>query len=72
MMVMLFPGWLLDSGLIYGKRKVRIERTGKETLWSWIKCIGRHTKKIDIYMGKDVAHKPENGESQKVTISWTP
>jgi 3D (Asp-Asp-Asp) domain-containing protein len=69
MMVIAISRDLLDSGLIYGK-EVRIE--GLEGTFVVLdKMHRRHTKKIDIYMGKDVAKAREWG-SQKVTISWTP
>jgi 3D (Asp-Asp-Asp) domain-containing protein len=60
---------LLDSGLYYGMEVTIDGLEGKYIVLD--KMQGRWTKKIDIYMGKDVAKAREWG-SQKVTIRWTP
>jgi 3D (Asp-Asp-Asp) domain-containing protein len=59
---------LLDSGL-YHKMEIMIDGLeGKYIVLD--KMDGRWTKKIDIYMGKDVSKAREWG-NQNVTIRWT-
>lgn len=60
---------LLDSGLHYGMEVTIDGFEGKYLVLD--KMQRRWTKKIDIYMGKDVAKAQEWGR-QKVTIRWTP
>lgn len=60
---------LLDSGLHYGMEVTIDGFEGKYLVLD--KMQRRWTKKIDIYMGKDVAKAREWGR-QKVTIRWIP
>lgn len=60
---------LLDSGLYHGMEVTIDGLEGKFVVLD--KMQRRWTKKIDIYMGKDVAKAREWG-NQKVTIRWTP
>jgi len=60
---------LLDSGLHHGMEVTIDGLEGKYIILDKMKR--KWTKKIDIYMGKDVAKAREWG-NQKVTIRWIP
>ncbi|GAA0881215.1 3D domain-containing protein [Algoriphagus jejuensis] len=69
MMALAISRDLLDSGLHHGMEVTIDGLEGKYVILDKMK--NKWTKKIDIYMGKDVARAREWG-NQKVTIRWVP